>query len=503
MLKCFNQASNILLSNGPIGHNGKDNTLSSIEDNLSNIFRNKPFYFEIEDHNGIDCCFNHIIGLPVKNDREYPLFDYEKLIFDSIEQNQHTWIKKSRGIGATELILRFLAWKALSSNVLNNKSIFLVSGTREEFANSIKIRLERLFERKFPNIKFDSKYTELTLGHNTWVKVFPTKRIQDLRGYTDVSYIFIDEADFFDPAEQFELEYVIKAYEEKSNCKIILTSTPNKPDSLFHKIERNEIFKGFFKKIFLDYTYGLGKIYDSDFIEREKNEAYFEREYNLAYAGHPGNLYSQLSIQNAIDRSRNHSIDPINQLTDKYICIDPGFSSSKTAILVAEWLRSEKIINIVHSEILEKPNYETLVDHVFRLTKTLGNVKNIAIDSSAPDFIGSIKRKLDEPYNWQFVQSKILDYKKRNLDIAQYMTVVPIVFNTENINYMASHSKKLLDLGYIAINPKFSNLITALRGAQFQEYKFLKEDSPNNDLTDTFLMLMGGITFFKFKSSND
>jgi hypothetical protein len=474
-----------------------------INNNLSDIFKNKPFYFEIKDHNGIDCCFNCMIGLPLKNDKEYPLFDYEKLIFDAIEQNQHVWIKKSRGIGATELILRYLAFKALSSNVLNNKSIFLVSGTREEFANSIKIRLERLFERKFPNIKFDSKYTELTLGANTWVKVFPTKRIQDLRGYTDVSYIFIDEADFFDPAENFELEYVIKAYEEKSNCKIILTSTPNKPDSLFHKIERNEIFKDFFKKIFLDYSVGLGKIYDSEFIEREKNEPYFQREYCLAYAGHPGNLYSQNSINQSIDKSKDYSIDPINKLSPKYITIDIGFSSSKTAVLAAEWLRSEKIINIVHAEMLDKPNYETLVDHVFRLTKILGNIQNIGIDASAPDFIGSVKRKLDERYDWQFVQSKILDCKKRNLDIAQYMTVVPIVFNTENINYMASHSKKLLDLGYIVINPKFSNLITALRGAQFQEFKYLKENSPNNDLMDAFLMLLGGITFFRFKSNND
>ena len=187
--------------------------------------------------------------------------------------------------------MRYLAWKALSSNELTNKSIFLVSGTREEFTNSIKVRLERLFERKFPQIKFDSKYTELTLGNNTWIKVFPTKRIQDLRGYTDVSYIFIDEADFFDPAEQWELEYVIKAYEEKSNCKLILTSTPNKPESLFYKIEKDEIFKGFFKKIFLHYSVGLGKIYDADFIEREKNEPYFQREYNLQYSGRVGNLY--------------------------------------------------------------------------------------------------------------------------------------------------------------------------------------------------------------------
>jgi hypothetical protein len=82
-----------------------------------------------------------------------------------------------------------------------------------------------------------------------------------------------------------------------------LTSTPNKPDSLFHKIERNEIFKDFFKKIFLHYTLGLGKIYDSAFIEREKNKAYFQREY-LAYAGRPGNLFSQDSNYNKNNMTR-------------------------------------------------------------------------------------------------------------------------------------------------------------------------------------------------------
>ncbi len=101
---------------------------------------------------------------------------------------------------------------------MEGKSIFLVSGTLEDFSNNIKIRLETLSERNFPNVKFESKYTELTIG-KTWIKVFPTKRIRDLRGYTDVSYLFIDDADYFDPAEQFELEYVIKAYEKKINVR--------------------------------------------------------------------------------------------------------------------------------------------------------------------------------------------------------------------------------------------------------------------------------------------
>ena len=30
------------------------------------------------------CCFNHIIGLPKKDGKPKPMFDYEKLIYDSL-----------------------------------------------------------------------------------------------------------------------------------------------------------------------------------------------------------------------------------------------------------------------------------------------------------------------------------------------------------------------------------------------------------------------------------
>jgi len=83
------------------------------------------------------------------------------------------------------------------------------------------------------------------------------------------------------------------------------------------------------------------------------------------------------------------------------------------------------------------------------------------------------------------------------------MTVVPISFNTESRSFMVSHSKRMLDdsRGFICINPKFTKLITALRGAVFDEtYKLDKESSPHNDLLDCFQMLT---TFFKIKSSSD
>ena len=68
-----------------------------------------------------DCCFNHIIGLPTKEGVEKPLFDYEKLLYDSILVNdvsnhnhnfkhKHLWVKKATGLGVTEFFLRLMAW---------------------------------------------------------------------------------------------------------------------------------------------------------------------------------------------------------------------------------------------------------------------------------------------------------------------------------------------------------------------------------------------------------
>jgi hypothetical protein len=160
------------------------------------------------------------------------------------------------------------------------------------------------------------------------------------------------------------------------------------------------------------------------------------------------------------------------------------------------------MINIVFAEELDKPSYEQAVDTIFRISKQLGNIKNIGVDAFNPELIVSLKNKIDENSKWEYIHDKISWCKKTNNNLAHYMVVCPIPFNTENINFMSSHSKKLLDdsRGLIAINSKFDKLITALRGAIFNEYKLDKDESPHNDLTDCFNMLC---TSFKFKSSSD
>ena len=81
-----------------------------------------------------------------------------------------------------------------------------------------------------------------------------------------------------------------------------------------------------YHRIKLDYRYGLSKIYSVEDIEKAKQSPSFDREYDLKYLGKVGNLYSQLSIQNAIDRGSSYNPDSINLLSEKYMTIDPAFS---------------------------------------------------------------------------------------------------------------------------------------------------------------------------------
>jgi hypothetical protein len=60
-----------------------------------------------------------------------------------------------------------------------------------------------------------------------------------------------------------------------------MVSTPKAPDGLFDKIEKEPVEKCIYKKMFLDYTYGVNKIYTVEEIDKAKQLPSFPREYEL------------------------------------------------------------------------------------------------------------------------------------------------------------------------------------------------------------------------------
>jgi hypothetical protein len=138
--------------------------------------------------------FNHAIGLPEKNGIPMPLFDYEQLLYNELQSNKHLWIKKATGLGVTEFMLRYMAWLCLSCGQPEGSQMCIVTGPRIELAITLIDRLRALFLQK-SNVIFDSKETVVDLNE-CHKEAYPSHHLDSMRGLADVSFIYLDEADF-------------------------------------------------------------------------------------------------------------------------------------------------------------------------------------------------------------------------------------------------------------------------------------------------------------------
>ena len=100
------------------------------------------------------CCFNHAIGLPKKDGKEYELFDYELTLFNSLNEHRHIWCKKATGLGVTEFMLRYMAWLCFSDDFIRNSQMCIVTGPRIELAIT---RIDRMKALSYGlGVTFDS-----------------------------------------------------------------------------------------------------------------------------------------------------------------------------------------------------------------------------------------------------------------------------------------------------------------------------------------------------------
>ena len=143
-----------------------------------------------------------------------------------------------------------------------------------------------------------------------------------------------------------------------------------------------------YKKFFLDYLWGVGKIYTKEEIDKAKLSPSFPREYELQYLGLIGNVFSTLSIENATKIEYNP--DNINPNAKKSVGIDPGFGSSKFAIVISQYVNGK--IQVIHAEEYERPNFTAMINMIWQLKQKCGYISNIYVDAANPEVWESLKR---------------------------------------------------------------------------------------------------------------
>ena len=249
-----------------------------------------------------DCCFNHIIGLPQKDGKDMPLLPYQRIIYDALQNHKHIWVKKSRGLGVTEFLLRYAAWNCLNGTLSQHSRVCIVTGPRLDLAEDLIARFKGLFSKIAESAISDRTQSTIAYLNGVKIEAFPSHHVDTMRGLDNVKFIISDESDYYPLFQQKEVRAVMEGYIGKpnSNPTIFLVSTPKAPGGLMQQIELEP--DSLYHKLFFDYSYGLQgpyPIYSEELIRKARLSPEFGREYELQYLGLVGNIFSQLSIDNA------------------------------------------------------------------------------------------------------------------------------------------------------------------------------------------------------------
>jgi late competence protein required for DNA uptake (superfamily II DNA/RNA helicase) len=103
-----------------------------------------------------------------------------------------------------------MAWLCLKDNALSGSQMCIVTGPRIDLAIALIERMKKLFSDK-GLIPFDTKETEVELN-GVKIEAFPSHHLDAMRGLPNVSFILLDEADFFPPGQQQDARDVSERY---------------------------------------------------------------------------------------------------------------------------------------------------------------------------------------------------------------------------------------------------------------------------------------------------
>jgi hypothetical protein len=219
------------------------------------------------------------------------------------------------------------------------------------------------------------------------IEAYPSNHIDAFLSLTNPKFILIYEGDFFRKNEQDDVRHVSERYIAKSDPFIVMASTPNAPADLFQKIQQEPFDT--YKKIFIDHTYGLDKIYTNYETEKAKVSSHFPENTSFRIQPLVGNCFSQTSIENVTKLVYDPGLYGPN--VNKSVGVDAGFGSSRFAIVVTQYVDCK--IQVIFAEEYERPNFQAMINRIWMIKQQCDQVSNIC-RRSQPGGMGVIKTRV-------------------------------------------------------------------------------------------------------------
>jgi hypothetical protein len=146
----------------------------------------------------------------------------------------------------------------------------------------------------------------------------------------------------------------VQDYIAKSDPYIVMVSTSNAPGGLFESIETC-----IYKRLLLNYTYGLDKIYTREEIEKAKASPSFERAYNLNYLGHIGNVFNPADIDVAIQEYDIVEYGPTQYpYLQGIMGLDPGWGTSSFGIVIVHFV--DGLIRVAYADEYSRSDHNEM-----------------------------------------------------------------------------------------------------------------------------------------------
>ena len=366
-----------------------------------------------------------------------------------------------------------MGWLCTSSDDYKNSQMCIITGPNIDLAIKLIKRLKQIFSNKL-GIYFTNKETVLDLNGCS-IQAYPSNHIDSFRSLTNPKFILCDEFDFLPTGQQEDARHVTERYIGKSDPYIAMISTPNNPGGLFYRIEQEPEDTCLYKRITMDYHYGIGKIYTQEEIDKAKLSPGFDREYGCQYLGLVGNVFSPLQIDKAIELGEQYKHLAINPYAIHSIGVDIGFGSSNTAVVATEWLNEESKVRVICSQEWEHGDPQAIVNLIFNLYLQYGtDSTGVFVDGSNRAFVNLLKIAFSESLNWD---------KSTTKPNPNNMNVIPVSFAAEH-KQMLSHLAMMISKSYLAIPKKFDKLIISLRTTYSTELSLDKERTSYSDSLD-------------------